>query len=103
MTTPDARPDDLLAALFAADLPPARDPMFQAEVLAGLARRRFAGELAWLTAACGIGALVLGALWPVLSSTMIDLGRGLAPAAVAVTIAAFLVVAGGGRDLDAAS
>jgi hypothetical protein len=31
MTTPD----DRLAALFAADLPPARDPAFQAEVLAG--------------------------------------------------------------------
>jgi hypothetical protein len=99
MTTPD----DRLAALFAADLPPARDPAFQAEVLAGLARRRFAIELCWLTAACALGAVALGVLWPTLSPTLADLGRSLAPAAVAMGIAAFVVVVANGRGLDATS
>jgi hypothetical protein len=103
MITPDDRPDDRLAALFAADLPPARDPAFKAEVLAGLARRRFAADMAWLSAACGIGALALGAVWPVLSPAILDLGQSLAPAALAVAVAAFVVVAANGRGLDAAS
>lgn len=97
------RPDDRLAALFAADLPPVRDPSFQAEVLAGLARRRFMVELAWLTAACALGAVALGALWPVLSPPLLDLGRSLAPAAVAATIAAFIVLVANGRSVGVAS
>jgi hypothetical protein len=103
MTTPDHRPDARLAALFAADLPPARDPGFQAEVLAGLARRRFAVDLAWLTAACGLGAVLLGVVWPVLSPALAGLGRSLAPAAVAAAVAVFVVAVVNGRWLDAAS
>ena len=99
MTTPD----DRLKALFAADLPPARDPAFQAEVLAGLARRRFALDLARLSGACGLGALALGVLWPALSPTLADLGHSLAPAAMGVVLAGSVVVLLGGRDLGTAS
>ena len=99
MTTPD----DRLKALFAADLPPARDPVFQAEVLAGLARRRFAIDLAWLSGASGLGALALGVLWPALSPTLAELGRSFAPAAMGVVLAASVVVLAGGRGLGPAS
>ncbi len=103
MTTSDDRPDAVLAALFAADLPPARDPLFQGEVLAGLARRRFAIDLAWLTAACGLGALALGVAWPALSPALAGLGRSLAPAAVAAAVAFFVIAAANSRWLGAAS
>jgi len=99
MTTPDTR----LKALFAADLPPARDAGFQAEVLGGLARRRFLMDLAWLTGACALGAVALGAVWPVLSPPLLDIGRSLAPAALAATIAAFIVLVASGRTEGAAS
>jgi hypothetical protein len=50
-----------------------------------------------------LGAVALGVLWPTLSPTLADLGRSLAPAAVAMGIAAFVVVVANGRGLDATS
>lgn len=80
-------PDDRLKALFAADLPPARDPAFQAEFLAALARRHFLEEIGWLAAASLIGAVVLAALWPLLAPALANLSQALTPAAVALAVA----------------
>jgi len=96
-------PDDRLAALFAADLPPARDPAFQAEVLARLARRRLLLDLAWLSGASGLGAVALGMTWPVISPILAEIGRSLAPAGLAVVLAAFIVALAGWRWADIAS
>ncbi|HEX5377106.1 MAG TPA: hypothetical protein VFW47_00955 [Phenylobacterium sp.] len=93
------RPDDRLAALFAADLPPARDPGFQAEVLEGLARRRFQADLMWLASAAVVSGAALWLLWPVVAPTLEALGRGLAPGAMALAVAASIVILATGRTL----
>jgi len=80
-------PEDRLRGLFAADLPPARDAAFQADVLAALARRRFVDEIGLLAAISLIGAIALAVVWPLLSPVLASLGQDLAPAAIALVVA----------------
>lgn len=93
-------PDDRLAALFAADLPPARDPAFQAEVLAGLARRRFLADLMVLGSATVIGAAMLWLIWPTVAPVLEAVGRGLFPGLIAAVVAASVVALTSGRMLS---
>lgn len=84
--------DDRLKALFAADAPPARDPVFSAAVMAEVARRRFLGDVALLTSATLAGGAVLWAVWPSLSPVLGQLGQGFAPVAACLTLAATVLV-----------
>ncbi|WP_340646593.1 hypothetical protein [Phenylobacterium sp.] len=86
------RPDDHLAALFAQDLPPGRDPVFATSVLEAVARRRFQREMVFITAASFVGAAVLAALWPALQPAVNALAQGLAPAGLAIVAAAIVVI-----------
>lgn len=90
MTTPD----DRLKALFAMDEPPARDPVFDAAVMDGLARRRLYLDMAGLAAAALTGAVVLGMVWDRIRPAFDLLSEGLAPATacLAVVMAAALVL-----------
>jgi hypothetical protein len=92
-------PDDRLEALFAADLPPLRDPAFQTEVLAAVMRRKFLAELGLALAMSAIGALTLGVLWPALSPALASVGRTLLPAAIAVVAAVSILAFTSGRSL----
>jgi hypothetical protein len=86
--------EDRLNALFAADEPPARDRVFEAAVMAGLARRRFIQDMVLLGLACAAGALALGMVWDRIKPAFDLLSQGLAPAAagLAVVMAAALVL-----------
>lgn len=86
--------EDRLNAFFAADEPPARDRLFEAAVMAGLARRRFIQDMVLLAAACLAGALVLGMVWDRIRPAFDLLSQGLAPAAagLAVVMAGALVL-----------
>ena len=86
------RPDDHLAALFAQDLPAARDPAFSVAVLEAAARRRFQQDLASLA-----GALGLAVLWPVLQPALQLLARDLGPTCLALATAAGIVAIVSGR------
>lgn len=96
---PDASPDDRLAALFAADLPPARDMGFQAEVLAAMARRRLMADLLLLSTATTLSAAALWLVWPVIAPTLEALGRGLAPGLAALIAAGSILAITTGRVL----
>lgn len=100
MTNPDASPDDRLAALFAAELPPARDMEFQAEVLAALARRRFAADMLLLSTVTSVAGAGLWLIWPALAPTLEALGQGLAPGLAAVIAAGSIVALTSGRILS---
>lgn len=91
------QPDDRLKALFAADLPPARDPAFEAAVFETLARRAFLLDLAGLSAVSLAGAAALWLLWPVLGPAVAAVGQGLAPAALALSLVAALFAVSDGR------
>jgi hypothetical protein len=90
--------DDRLKALFAADLPPARDPAFQANVLAALVRHRFLGELGLISATSLLGGAALGVLWPTLGPVLARLGQDLAPAAIAMGIAVSILALASDRS-----
>ena len=100
MTNPDATPDDRLAALFAADLPPAQDVAFQAEVLAAMTRRRFAADMLLLTTAATLAGAGLWLVWPAIAPTLEALGQGLAPGLAAVIAAASILALTSGRILS---
>lgn len=89
--------DERLQALFAADVPPPRDPVFTAQVFERLARRALLLDLAWLAGACLIGGVVLWRVWPHLSGVLESLALGLAPAAIVGSLALLLAVAASGR------
>ncbi|MFN3515001.1 MAG: hypothetical protein ACK41C_18290 [Phenylobacterium sp.] len=78
--------DAKLAAFFAAAEPPARDPAFQAELMARLARRRLRRDLGVLAAASAAGGWLLATAWPALAPALEALGEGLAPAAAALAL-----------------
>ena len=90
-------PDDRLSALFAADLPPARDPAFQGDVLAALARRRFQADLMLLASATVIGGAILWLVWPALVPVLEGLGQNLFPGLTAAIVAASVLVLTTGR------
>lgn len=88
MSKPDIDPDAHLAALFATETPPFRDMAFQAEVMAAVARRRFAADMMMLSTVVTLATAFLWLIWPVMAPTLEALGRGLAPALTAVVVAA---------------
>src|SRR4051812_4954348 len=100
MSNPDATPDERLAALFAADLPPARDVAFQAEVLAAMARRRFLADMMLLSTITSLAGVGLWLVWPAVAPALEALSRGLAPGLAAVIAAASIVVLTSGRILS---
>lgn len=86
-------PEQKLAALFAAEAPPARDYVFQARVAEAIALRR-----AWMTVAAlvpwAIAAVaLLWALIPVIGPISDSLGTALQPAAAMLAGAAVTAVA----------
>ena len=83
MTDVDVR----LRALFDQDMPPARDVMFSATVMASLARHRLWVDLAWLLGVASLGGLILWAMWPAILPVLTSLNT------VAPTIAACLTLA----------
>ncbi|MBP7814972.1 MAG: hypothetical protein KA085_02520 [Phenylobacterium sp.] len=91
------RPDDHLAALFAQDLPAARDPAFSVAVLEAAARRRFQQDLVLVGLASLAGALGLAVLWPVLQPALQLLARDLGPTCLALATAAGIVAIVSGR------
>ena len=93
----DTAVDARLRALFAADAPSARDPMFSAAVMARIARRQFVGDVVLHSGVTALGALVLWALWPSLQPLAATLGRELAPVAACLTLAVVALVMAGGR------
>lgn len=91
------RPDDHLAALFAQDLPPARDALFSTEVLEAAARRRFQRELVLITGISLVSAASLAVLWPVLRPALQALTQDMGPTALALAVAAVIVAVTTGR------
>lgn len=89
--------DERLKALFAQDLPPARDLMFEAAVMERLARRRFVAEVALLSGAALIGAMVLWLLWPTLGPVVTQLSRAFAPVGATLALVAVVLAAVGVR------
>ena len=83
MTEVDVR----LRGLFDQDLPPARDAMFSATVMARMARRRLLVDLAWLLGLASLGGLILWAMWPAILPVLMSLNT------VAPTVAACLTLA----------
>jgi DNA primase len=100
MTKPDATPDARLAAFFAAELPPARDLGFQAEVMAAMARRRFVADMVLLSTVTTLAGIGLWLVWPVVAPVLEALARGLAPGLAAVIAAASIVALTTGRILS---
>jgi len=93
--------DDRLKALFAADEPPARDPVFSMAVMERLVRRRFQEDVAVLCGVSLAGGAVLWPLWPVLQPMLVTLSQGFAPALGAVALAACAVMILGARPRTA--
>jgi hypothetical protein len=86
-------PEQKLAALFAAEAPPARDHAFQARMAQAIALRR-----AWMTVAALVpwavaAVAVLWALIPVVGPMSDSLGNALQPAAAMLAGAAVTAVA----------
>ena len=96
-------PDERLASLFAADLPPRRDPGFQAEVLAAVARREFLGDVMALGTLTAVAVAMICVLWPALSPTMSVVARELGPGLVCPAVAASVAVMGRARFLSPGS
>lgn len=96
-------PDDRLKALFAQDLPPARDAHFSAAVSERLVRRRWLQDMALLAGLSVLGALALWALWPVLHPALTAVSDRLAPAAWALALAFSAVAILGGFGERAAA
>lgn len=93
MTPEPKTPEEKLAALFAAEAPPARDYGFQARMAQAMALRR-----AWITVAAlvpwAVAAMaVLWALIPVVGPMSDSLGTALQPAAAMLAGAAITAVA----------
>lgn len=81
-------PEQKLAALFAAEAPPARDYVFQARIAQAIALRR-----AWMTVAALVpwmvaAVAVLWALVPVVGPMGDSLGAALRPAGAMLSVAA---------------
>jgi hypothetical protein len=87
-------PERKMAALFAAEVPPARDIVFSVEVARRIARRRawtrVAAMIPWAIAA----AALLWGSQPVLAPLGADLGKALIPAMTILGTAAGVAIAG---------
>lgn len=80
--------DDHLKALFAHDLPAARDVVFQEAVRQGLERRLLWQDISVLAAGCVAGAVFMWMLMPVLESWLIGFGRLITPGLVMLVLGA---------------
>jgi hypothetical protein len=87
-------PEDKLAALFAAEAPPARDHIFQAAVAERIARRRAWATVGAMTPWAVAAASALWGLRPVIEPLSASLGEALAPAGAMLVMAAMTAVAG---------
>ncbi len=95
-------PDVLLAALWAEDEPPARDPAFIIAVMEATARRRFRLGVLALLPLTGVASAVFWALGPVISAGLGPVfqsfnGIASTEVAAALTMAVFLWAWGSGR------
>lgn len=90
----NATPEDRLAALFAEQAPPLRDPVFTAAVMERAARRRALARVGSAVPWAIAGGLVLWSVQPVLSHSAEALAAALAPAAAVLGFTAVAVVAG---------
>jgi hypothetical protein len=94
--------DDRLKALFAEDLPPARDPVFSTVVMEQVMRRRFREDVAMLSGVSVVGAGAMWFVWPTLQTALVAVSQGLAPALGAVALAfCATMILGGGRPTAA--
>jgi len=93
--------DDRLKALFALDEPPARDPGFTTAVMEEIARREFRADMLQLAGVTALGALVLWALWPVVTPILTTASEALLPAAAGLALAAALTWLAGERPAEA--
>jgi len=93
----DQAGDARLKALFAEDLPPARDAVFQATLMERVARRRFYLDVALISGACTVLGVVLWAVWPAIAPPVTEASQQLAPVAATLTLAAVMVMIGGGQ------
>lgn len=87
-------PEQKLSALFAAEAPPSRDPVFQARLAQAIALRR-----AWMTVAALVpwvvaATVLMWALRPVIGPMADSLGGALRPAAAILAGAAVTAVSG---------
>ena len=83
--------DQKLKALFADDLPPARDIVFQELVLQALDRRIFWQEISILAAACGSGVALLWFALPSIEPLAIGLGRLVTPGLTMLVLGVLLL------------
>lgn len=100
--TSDPVADRTLAAFFAEASPPARDLAFEAQVAAGIARRRAVATVAALLPWTIAASVVLWALAPLAAPVFEGLAETLAPAATILALTALTVVMGvaAGRRLS---
>jgi hypothetical protein len=96
MTRADRSQADLrLAQAFALDAPPPRDPDFTLQVMARVAQRRLAFDIARGAAGAALAALFLWALWPVLAkafdSIAVETWQAMGPAAAALVVVASIL------------
>lgn len=93
-------PDILLAALWAADEPPARDPVFVAAVMAAQAKRRFQRSLLALVPTTVAGAAVLWSAAPFVARLFASFDLNVVGSIVAALALAVLVMGGAGLDVE---
>jgi hypothetical protein len=79
-------PEQTLAAIFAADAAPRRDPVFEAEVAQRVARRRIGLTVLALAPWTTVAAILLWALQPVLTDVAVGLALGLQPLGLATGV-----------------
>jgi hypothetical protein len=89
----DLTPDQKLAALFARPAAPARDPVFCAEVMERVARRRVWARMGAVAPWAGAAGLLGWALQPVLTPAVEDLAQALVMPASILSGTAVLVMA----------
>lgn len=89
--------DERLSALFAQDLPPQRDAVFQTAVMEKLMRQRFRDDVALLSGVSVIGAGAMWLVWPTLQTALVTLSQGFAPALGAIALAGCAAMVVGGR------
>ena len=83
--------DQTLTTLFAEDLPPARDVVFQESVLHALDRRMFWQDISVLVATCVSGLVLIWLLRPSLEPLVVGLGQLATPGLSILVIGALLV------------
>jgi hypothetical protein len=89
--TPDTNPDSTLSAFFADQTPPRRDLAFEAQVAAGIARRRVVATIAALLPWTIAASVLLWALGPLMGPVVDGLSETLAPAATILALTALTI------------